>query len=312
MKQLQFPQQTGFYRGKVRDVYTVSEKWLVMIASDRISAFDVILPRPIPYKGQVLNQIAAYMLKATGDICPNWLSNTPAPTVAIGQKCQPLRVEMVVRGNLTGHAWRTYASGLRELCGVPLPDGMHENDYFPTPIITPSTKAEVGHDEDISRTAIISRGLVGEADYAILESYTLALFARGRELAAKRGLILVDTKYEFGLLDGKVCLMDEIHTPDSSRYFYAEGFEERQAKGEKQQQLSKEFVREWLIANNFMGKEGQTVPAMTDEWVDTISRRYIELYEKVIGEPFRPQPLSDEETFQRALHGLSTLLPSEA
>ena len=312
MKQLQFPHQTGFYRGKVRDVYTISDKWLVMIASDRISAFDVILPRPIPFKGQVLNQIASYMLKATGDICPNWLVDTPAPNVAIGRKCIPFRVEMVVRGNLTGHAWRTYKSGLRELCGVPLPEGMKENDYFANPIITPSTKADVGHDEDISRAEIIRRGLADEADYATLEQYTLALFARGRELAAKRGLILVDTKYEFGLLDGKVCLMDEIHTPDSSRYFYANGFEERQAKGEKQQQLSKEFVREWLIANNFMGKEGQTVPLMTDEWVNTISQRYIELYEQVIGEPFRPRTLSDEETYQRALYSLSTLLPSEA
>lgn len=312
MKQLQFPHQTNFYRGKVRDVYTIADKWLVMIASDRISAFDVILPRPIPYKGQVLNQIAAYMLKATADICPNWLVDTPAPNVAIGRKCTPFRVEMVVRGNLTGHAWRTYKSGLRELCGVPLPEGLHENDYFSTPIITPSTKAEVGHDEDISRAEIIRRGLVSEADYTQLEKYTLALFARGRELAAKRGLILVDTKYEFGLLDGKVVLMDEIHTPDSSRYFYADGFEERQAKGEKQQQLSKEFVREWLIAGNFMGKEGQTVPEMTDEWVATIGNRYIELYEKVIGEPFRPQALSDEETYQRALYSLSKLSPSEA
>jgi phosphoribosylaminoimidazole-succinocarboxamide synthase len=307
MKQLQFPHQTNFYRGKVRDVYTISDKWLVMIASDRISAFDVILPRPIPYKGQVLNQIAAYMLKATGDICPNWLVDTPAPNVAVGRKCQPFKVEMVVRGNLTGHAWRTYKSGLRELCGVPLPEDMHENDYFPTPIITPSTKAEVGHDEDISRQEIIRRGIVSEAHYTQLEKYTLALFARGKELAAKRGLILVDTKYEFGLLDGKVVLMDEIHTPDSSRYFYAAGFEERQAKGEKQQQLSKEFVREWLIANNFMGKEGQTVPEMTDQWVNTISGRYIELYEQVIGETFRPQPLSDEETYQRALYSLSKL-----
>jgi len=312
MKQLQFPHQTNFYRGKVRDVYTIADKWLVMIASDRISAFDVILPRPIPYKGQVLNQIAAYMLKATADICPNWLVDTPAPNVAIGRKCTPFRVEMVVRGNLTGHAWRTYKSGLRELCGVPLPEGLHENDYFSTPIITPSTKAEVGHDEDISRAEIIRRGLVSEAHYTQLEKYTRALFARGRELAAKRGLILVDTKYEFGLLDGKVVLMDEIHTPDSSRYFYADGFEERQAKGEKQQQLSKEFVREWLIAGNFMGKEGQTVPEMTDEWVATIGNRYIELYEKVIGEPFRPQALSDEETYQRALYSLSKLPPSEA
>ena len=307
MKQLQFPHQTNFYRGKVRDVYTISDKWLVMIASDRISAFDVILPRPIPYKGQVLNQIAAYMLKATGDICPNWLIDTPAPNVAIGRKCVPFRVEMVVRGNLTGHAWRTYKSGLRELCGVPLPDGMKENDFFPAPIITPSTKAEVGHDEDISRDEIIRRNLVSAADYAILEKYTLALFARGREIAAKRGLILVDTKYEFGLLDGKVVLMDEIHTPDSSRYFFADGFEERQQKGEKQQQLSKEFVREWLIANNFMGKEGQTVPAMSDQWVETISQRYIQLYEQVIGEPFRPQPLSDEETYQRSLYAVGNL-----
>jgi phosphoribosylaminoimidazole-succinocarboxamide synthase len=311
MKQLQFPNQTNFYRGKVRDVYTIADKWLVMIASDRISAFDVILPRPIPYKGQVLNQIAAYMLKATSDICPNWLLDTPAPNVAIGRKCIPFRVEMVVRGNLTGHAWRTYKSGLRELCGVPLPEDMKENDSFPTPIITPSTKAEVGHDEDISRAEIIRRGLVSEAHYTILEKYTLALFARGRELAAKRGLILVDTKYEFGLLDDKVVLMDEIHTPDSSRYFYTAGFEERQTRGEKQQQLSKEFVREWLIANNFMGKEGQTVPVMSDEWVETISLRYIELYQQVIGEVFRPQPLSDEETYQRALYSLSTLPPSE-
>lgn len=311
MKQLQFPNQTNFYRGKVRDVYTIADKWLVMVASDRISAFDVILPRPIPNKGQVLNQIAAYMLKATGDICPNWLVDTPAPNVAVGRKCAPFKVEMVVRGNLTGHAWRTYKSGLRQLCDVPLPEGMNENDYFPTPIITPSTKAEVGHDEDISRSEIIRRGLVSEAYYNQLESYTFALFARGRELAAKRGLILVDTKYEFGLLDDKVVLMDEIHTPDSSRYFYAAGFEERQAKGEKQQQLSKEFLREWLIANNFMGKEGQTVPVMSDEWVNTISKRYIELYEQVIGEPFRPQTLSDEETYQRALYSLSKLPPSE-
>ena len=307
MKTLQFPHQTNFYRGKVRDVYTIADKWLVMIASDRISAFDVILPRPIPFKGQVLNQIAAYMLKATSDICPNWLAEAPAPNVAIGRKCTPFRVEMVVRGNLTGHAWRTYHAGKRELCGVSLPEGLRENDYFPTPIITPSTKAEVGHDEDISRAEIISRGLVSEADYAQLEKYTLALFQRGKEIAAKRGLILVDTKYEFGKIDDTVYLMDEIHTPDSSRYFFADGFAGRQAKGERQQQLSKEFVREWLIANNFMGKEGQTVPVMDDEWVDTISRRYIELYEKVIGEPFRPQTLSDEETYQRVLFALSNL-----
>lgn len=307
MKTLQFPHQTSFYRGKVRDVYTIAGNWLVMIASDRISAFDVILPRPIPYKGQVLNQIAAYMLKATSDICPNWLVDTPAPNVAIGRKCVPFRVEMVVRGNLTGHAWRTYQSGRRELCGVPLPDDMKENDYFPTPIITPSTKAEVGHDEDISRSEIIRRGIADEKDYSQLEKYTLALFQRGKEIAAKQGLILVDTKYEFGKIDDTIYLMDEIHTPDSSRYFYADGFEERQQKGERQQQLSKEFVREWLIANNFMGKEGQTVPAMSDEWIQTISNRYIELYEKVIGQPFKPQALSDEETYQRVLYALSNL-----
>lgn len=307
MKTLQFPHQTNFYRGKVRDVYTISDKWLVMVASDRISAFDVILPRPIPYKGQVLNQIAAYMLKATSDICPNWLVDTPASNVAIGRKCTPFRVEMVVRGNLTGHAWRTYQSGKRELCGVPLPEGMKENDYFPSPIITPSTKAEVGHDEDISRSEIIRRGLASEADYSQLEKYTLALFQRGKDIAAKQGLILVDTKYEFGKIDETVYLMDEIHTPDSSRYFYADGFEERQQKGERQQQLSKEFVREWLIANNFMGKEGQTVPDMSDDWVATISKKYIELYEKVIGQPFKPLTLSDEETYQRVLFALGNL-----
>jgi len=278
-----------------------------MIASDRISAFDVILPRPIPFKGQVLNQIAAYMLKATSDLCPNWLLDTPAHNVAVGRLCQPFRVEMVVRGNLTGHAWRTYQSGKRELCGVPLPDGMNENDYFPAPIITPSTKAEVGHDEDISRSEIIRRGIAGESDYAQLEKYTLALFQRGREIAAKRGLILVDTKYEFGKIGNTIYLMDEIHTPDSSRYFYADGFETRQANGERQLQLSKEFVREWLIANNFMGKEGQTVPEMADDWVQTISNRYIELYEKVIGEPFRPQSLSDEEIYQQTLCSLGNL-----
>jgi len=278
-----------------------------MIASDRISAFDVILPRPIPYKGQVLNQIAAYMLKATRDICPNWLLDVPAPNVAIGKKCVPFRVEMVVRGNLTGHAWRTYSSGKRELCGVPLPEGLKENDYFPSPIITPSTKAEVGHDEDISKKDIIANKIAGEKEYEMLEKYTLALFQRGKEIAAKRGLILVDTKYEFGKIGDTIYLMDEIHTPDSSRYFYADGFEERQAKGEKQKQLSKEFVREWLIANNFMGKQGQTVPAMDDAWIQTISNRYIELYEKVIGEKFHPQQLSDEEIYQRVLYSLGNI-----
>jgi phosphoribosylaminoimidazole-succinocarboxamide synthase len=307
MKILQFPHQTNFYRGKVRDVYTIDDRLLVMIASDRISAFDVILPRPIPHKGQVLNQIAAYMLRATRDICPNWLTDVPCSNVSIGSKCVPFRVEMVVRGNLTGHAWRTYSSGKRELCGVALPEHMKENDYFPAPLITPSTKAEQGHDEDISRQQIIERRLVDEQDYQLMENYTLALFQRGKEIAAKRGLILVDTKYEFGKLGGTIFLMDEIHTPDSSRYFYADGFEARQSAGEKQQQLSKEFVREWLIANNFMGKQGQQIPEMSDEWIQTISNRYIELYERVIGEKFRPQELSDEETYQRIIFSLGNL-----
>jgi phosphoribosylaminoimidazole-succinocarboxamide synthase len=301
MNRFNFPDQTGFYRGKVRDVYSIKEDLLVMIASDRISAFDVILPRPIPYKGQVLNQIAAYMLNATRDICPNWLLSVPAPQVSIGKRCIPYRVEMVVRGNLTGHAWRTYSTGKRMLCGVALPEGLNENDYFPHPIITPSTKAEAGHDEDISRAEIISRGIVNENDYHILEQYTMALFQRGKEIASKRGLILVDTKYEFGKIGNTIYLMDEIHTPDSSRYFYADGFEERQQSGEKQKQLSKEFVREWLIANNFMGKEGQRVPEMTDAWIQTISSRYIELYEKVIGEKFIPVTLSEEEIYEEVV-----------
>jgi phosphoribosylaminoimidazole-succinocarboxamide synthase len=307
MKILQFPHQTNFYRGKVRDVYTIEDRLLVMLASDRISAFDVILPRPIPHKGQVLNQIAAYMLKATRDICPNWLKDTPCANVSIGTKCVPFRVEMVVRGNLTGHAWRTYSSGKRELCGVALPEQMKENDYFPTPLITPSTKADQGHDEDISRKQIIERRLVSEQDYQLIENYTLALFQRGKEIAAKRGLILVDTKYEFGKLGETIYLMDEIHTPDSSRYFYADGFEQRQSAGEKQQQLSKEFVREWLIANDFMGKEGQRIPEMSDIWVQTITNKYIELFEKVIGEKFRPQQLSDEETYQRIIFSLGNM-----
>lgn len=304
MAAFSFPGQTNFYKGKVRDVYSIQQDLLVMVASDRISAFDVILPRPIPFKGQVLNQIAAYMLEATRDICPNWLLSTPAPTVSIGRRCVPFRVEMVVRGNLTGHAWRTYASGLRTLCGVALPEGMKENDFFPEPIITPSTKAEAGHDEDISRSEIIAQGIVPETDYVQLERYALALFARGKEIAARQGLILVDTKYEFGKIGDTVYLMDEVHTPDSSRYFYAEGFEERQRLGERQQQLSKEFVREWLIANNFMGKEGQTVPGMTDEWVQTISRRYIDLYEKVIGLEFVPEPWSDQAIYEAVVKAL--------
>jgi phosphoribosylaminoimidazole-succinocarboxamide synthase len=307
MAQYNFPFQTNFYSGKVRDVYTIKNKWLVMLASDRISAFDVILPSPIPFKGQVLNQIAAYMLAATTDICPNWLLYTPAPNVSVGKKCSPFKIEMVVRGNLTGHAWRTYAAGKRTLCGVSMPDGMKENDFFPSPLITPSTKAEQGHDEDISREEIIAKGLVSKTDWPILEKYALQLFARGKEIAAKRGLILVDTKYEFGKIDDTIYLMDEIHTPDSSRYFYAEGFDERQQNGERQKQLSKEFVREWLIANNFMGKEGQTVPFMSTEWVGTISKRYIELYEKVIGEKFLPQPLTEEDTYKKIIAVLENL-----
>ena len=307
MSQFSFPGQTGFYRGKVRDVYTIGDQWLVMVASDRISAFDVVLPRPIPFKGQVLNQIAAYMLNATSDICPNWLVNVPAPNVSVGKKCVPYKIEMVVRGNLTGHAWRTYDSGKRTLCGAVMPEGMKENDYFPTPIITPSTKASEGHDEDISPDEIIQNGLATTEEWQILSKYALQLFERGKEIAAKQGLILVDTKYEFGKLGDEIVLMDEIHTPDSSRYFYAEGFEDRQAKGERQKQLSKEFVREWLIANNFMGKEGQTVPEMTDEWVDTISKRYIELYEKVIGQPFIPEKISDDDLYRRVASCLNAL-----
>jgi len=268
-----------------------------MIASDRISAFDVILPRTIPYKGQVLNQIAAYMLAATVDICPNWLVSTPTTNSSIGKKCVPFKVEMVIRGNLTGHAWRTYQSGQRILCGETMPEGMKENDFFSTPIITPTTKASAGHDEDISKEAIIRQNIVCAEDYAVIEKYTHSLFDKGRALAAKQGLILVDTKYEFGKIGDIIYLMDEIHTPDSSRYFYADGYEERQAKGERQKQLSKEFVREWLIANNFMGKEGQVVPGMADEWISTISNRYIELYEKVIGEKFIPVDYSDEELY---------------
>ena len=308
MATFEFPGQTNFYSGKVRDVYTIADDWLVMIASNRISAFDVILPKAIPFKGQVLNQIAAYMLKATSDICPNWLVSTPTPDSAIGKKCVPFKVEMVIRGNLTGHAWRTYSSGKRTLCGVTMADGMKENDFFSTPIITPSTKATVGHDEDISRENIIKTGIASEADYAVLEKYTHALFERGKQLAAKQGLILVDTKYEFGKIGDVIYLMDEIHTPDSSRYFYADGYEERQAKGERQKQLSKEFVREWLIEHNFMGKEGQVVPEMTDEWITTISNRYIELYEKVIGEKFVPEPLSNEVTFDRINKALQQIL----
>ena len=304
MATFSFPKQTKFYSGKVRDVYYIASGWLVMIATNRISAFDVILPEPIPYKGQVLNQVAAYMLKQTKDICPNWLVSTPGSNVAIGKQCFPYKVEMVVRGNLTGHAWRTYQECKRILCGVDLPEGLRENDYFPSPIITPTTKADHGHDEDISRAEIISKGIVSEEEYEQLEKYTLALFERGKQLAAKRGLILVDTKYEFGKIGDTIYLMDEIHTPDSSRYFYKDGFEERLQQNEPQQQLSKEFVREWLIANNFMGKEGQTVPAMSDEWIDTISKRYIQLYEQLIGEKFIPQEVSDAITEKNIVDSL--------
>lgn len=278
--------QTKFYRGKVRDVYSVGSH-LVMVASDRISAFDHVLPRPIPYKGQVLNQIAAKFLEATKDIVPNWVLAVPDPNVAIGFNCEPFMVEMVIRGYLTGHAWRTYKSGKRILCGVALPEGMKENDRFPEPIITPTTKAMEGHDEDISREEILAQGIVSEADYVQLENYTRALFQRGTEMAAERGLILVDTKYEFGKADDKIYLIDEVHTPDSSRYFYAKGYAERQAAGEKQKQLSKEFVREWLMENGFQGKEGQSIPTMPDDFVDSVSERYIELYEKITGETFQ-------------------------
>ncbi len=281
-----FPEQTAYYKGKVRDVYTIANNKLIMIASDRISAFDVVLPKGIPYKGQVLNQIAEQFLNATRDIVPNWLIASPHPNVSIGRMCVPFKVEMVVRGYLAGHAARTYASGLRTLCGVTLPEGLKENDELPTPIITPTTKASEGHDEDISKEEIIKQGIVSKEHYEQLEKYTLALYARGQEIANKMGLILVDTKYEFGLYNGEITLMDEIHTPDSSRYFYLEGYTERQERGEEQKQLSKEFVRRWLIENGFQGKEGQTVPHMSDEWTTEISNRYIELYEKVTGKKF--------------------------
>jgi phosphoribosylaminoimidazole-succinocarboxamide synthase len=282
----QFPGQKSIYHGKVRDVYNIDGKFLVMIVSDRISAFDVILPRGIPYKGQVLNQIATNFLDATKDIVPNWKLATPDPNVSVGVIAVPIKVEMVIRGYLTGHAWRVYKAGNRELCGVRLPEGMKEHDKFPDPIITPATKAAAGHDEDISREDIIKRGIVSEKNYNLLEEYTYKLYQRGSELAAEKGLILVDTKYEFGMRDDKIYLIDEIHTPDSSRYFYADGYEERQEKGEPQKQLSKEFVREWLIERNFQGKEGQVVPEMPDEFVQQISERYIELYENIIGERF--------------------------
>ncbi len=293
--EFQFPGQTNLYKGKVRDVYSIGDK-LVMVATDRISAFDVVLPKGIPYKGQMLNQIAAKFLDATADIVPNWKMATPDPMVTVGIRCEGFPVEMIVRGYLCGSAWRTYKSGVREICGVKIPEGMKENQQFPTPIITPTTKAAQGlHDEDISKEEILAQGLVSAEDYALLEKYTMALFLRGSEMAAKRGLILVDTKYEFGKYDGEIYLIDEIHTPDSSRYFYAEGYQERFEKGEEQKQLSKEFVRIWLMDNGFQGKAGQTVPEMTDEIVEGISERYIELYENIVGEKFIKEDISNIE-----------------
>lgn len=281
-----FPGQKSVYHGKVRDVYNINDDLLVMVASDRISAFDVVLPKGIPFKGQVLNQIAEKFLDATSDIVPNWKIASPDPMVTVGLKCEGFRVEMIIRGYLTGSAWREYKAGARSLCGVALPEGMRENQKFETPIITPTTKADAGHDENISKEEIIAQGLMSKEDYETIERYTQALFKRGSEIAASKGLILVDTKYEFGKKDGKIYLIDEIHTPDSSRYFYADGFEERFEKGEPQKQLSKEFVRQWLIDHNFMGKEGQQVPEMTDEYVESVSERYIELYEHIVGEKF--------------------------
>ena len=288
-----FPGQKTVYHGKVRDVYNIDDQYLVMIVSDRISAFDVVLPKGIPYKGQVLNQIAAKFLDATSDIVPNWKVATPDPNVTVGLHCEPFKVEMVIRGYLTGHAWREYKSGKRTLCGVALPEGMVENQKFTEPIITPTTKASEGHDEDISREEIIAQGIVSKADYEMLEDYTRKVFQRGTEIAAEMGLILVDTKYEFGKKDGKIYLIDEIHTPDSSRYFYAQGYEERLAKGENQKQLSKEFVRQWLIENNFQGKDGQVIPEMDEDFVRSVSERYIELFENITGDQFVKSDLSD-------------------
>ena len=298
-----FPNQVGFYKGKVRDVY-IFEQELVVVASDRISAFDVVLPKPIPFKGQVLNQIAAGFLKATADIVPNWVTSTPDPNVTIGVRCEPFKVEMVIRGYLAGHAAREYHAGKRTLCGVTMPEGLRENDPFPEPIITPTTKASEGHDEDISREDILAKGIVSEEDYVVLEKYTRALFKRGQEMAHAKGLILVDTKYEFGKFGDQILLIDEIHTPDSSRYFYADGYEENQEKGLAQKQLSKEFVRQWLIANGFQGKEGQSVPEMTDEIVESISDRYIELYENITGEKFVKADITQiESRIEKAVLG---------
>ena len=288
-----FPKQKDVYHGKVRDVYNIDDQYLVMVVSDRISAFDVVLPEGIPYKGQVLNQIAAKFLDATADIVPNWKIATPDPNVTVGHHCEPFKVEMVIRGYLTGHAWREYRDGKRSICGVPMPDGMVENQKFEQPLLTPTTKADEGHDEDISRESIIKLGLVSKEDYEMLEDYTRKLFQRGTEMAAEKGLILVDTKYEFGKKDGKIYLIDEIHTPDSSRYFYADGYEERLKKAESQKQLSKEFVRQWLIENGFQGKEGQKVPAMNTDFVNSVSERYIELFEKITGDSFVKSEIED-------------------
>ncbi len=297
---LHLPNQTAFYKGKVRDVYTIADKHLAMVVSDRISAFDVVLPKPIPFKGQVLNQIAAFNLEATKDIVPNWvLDSKTLPNATIGLNCETFPVEMVIRGNLTGHAWRTYSSGKRELCGVALKDGLIENDFFDAPILTPTTKASEGHDEDISREEIIAQGLVSEQDYVQLENYTRLLFAKGQQMAKERGLILVDTKYEFGKIGDTIYLIDEIHTPDSSRFFYLDGFEERQNAGERQIQLSKEFVREWLMENGFQGKDGQEMPVMPDEFVQNVTDRYIELYELFTGLKFNPIPMSEAELESR-------------
>ena len=290
-----FPNQKSVYRGKVREVYNINDELLVMVATDRLSAFDVVLPKGIPYKGQILNQIATKFMELTQDIVPNWLIATPDPNVAVGHLCEPFKVEMVIRGYVSGHAAREYAAGRRTLCGVKMPDGLKENDKFPTPIITPTTKADNGsHDEDISREAILSKGIVSESDYIVLENYTRALFQRGTEIAASRGLILVDTKYEFGKTkDGKIVLIDEIHTPDSSRYFYSEGYQGRQDRGEEQKQLSKEFVRRWLIENGFQGLEGQQIPEMTEAYIETVSERYVELYENILGEKFEKADVSN-------------------
>jgi phosphoribosylaminoimidazole-succinocarboxamide synthase len=304
-----FPGQTSFYKGKVRDVYTINNKHLVMVVTDRISAFDVVLPEAIPFKGQVLNQIAAKFLAATADIVPNWVINVPDPSVTIGRICEPFKVEMVIRGYLAGHAWREYSAGKRQVCGVSLPDGLKENDKLPEPIITPTTKAAVGHDEDISREQILEKNIVSETDYRQLENYTKALFKRGTEIAAQHGLILVDTKYEFGKADGTFFLIDEIHTPDSSRYFYSDGYKERQERGESQKQLSKEFVRKWLIENNFQGKDGQVVPEMTEAIVQSISERYIELYEQITGEKFiKPANQDISERVEKAINSALTTL----